>query len=56
MLALDDHTSEWPIEPENVCCVSATMPSAIEHNEEIFLGSAFLRAFYFGSNLDTNAI
>ncbi|KAL9578772.1 MAG: hypothetical protein Q9212_005505 [Teloschistes hypoglaucus] len=51
-----DYTIEWPIEPGNVRCVSAIMPFGLEQNEEIVLGSAFLRAFYSVFDLDTNTI
>lgn len=55
-LTPNDYTFEWPIKASRSRCATAIMPFGIEQYNEIFLGSAFLRAFYSVFDLDTNTI
>ena len=51
-----DYTFRWPIKDSQTRCVSAIMPFGVDQNDEIVLGSAFLRTFYSVFDLDTNTL
>ena len=51
-----DYTLEWPLEGEDVSCVSAFMPFGVNQTTEMVLGSAFLRAFYSVFDLEEGSI